>query len=896
MKLGHVFLSLCRRRRLEADLAEEMRLHLEARIQENITAGMTPEEARYAALRRFGGMDQVKEQCRDQHRDAWGERFLFTPFRLLRHGFGSVRRTPILALTIVGTLGIALAACVLVFSFLNNFLLRPLPFGNAAQLVVVYEHSLKGGRGNAIALTYDNLVAIEERAGTFSRLGILQSDSALVHNEDGAEAASLLRVSADLFPLVGARAALGSVITPANAENGGERAVVLSDALWRRRFKADAGVIGRTIRIGDQPFHVVGVMPAGFALPMGGQTPEAWPALLPRDYRPTANTAHRFHVRHLLCAELAPGVSVAAANARLNALAATLREEFPKENADRGFFAVSLRENLLGDFGRRLVLLQGAVLLVLVVACFNCLCLLIARGLQRRREFAVRLALGASRGNLLAQLFAESLWLALPAAGLAMILAAVGLPAGISLLPTLTQPGLNALPRPELDGTVAAAVVGTAIVIALAFSALPLFQTRKLNLEAALRDGGRSAGSVRAGRTTRVLAAGQIAVALALLISAALLVRSQRALQRLDIGLPTAQLDLFHVGLRGDHYMRSPDARLQFFERFREQLLTLPGVHAVGVASFFLVEPPSGYQSFVQEGDGGDLAQTEKRALTCSVVPATFSALGIPLLEGRLLTETDIAGHPPVAVVNATLAAKYWPGESALGKRVRLQSLHAGPYAEAWTEIVGVVADVHGTGNQPQVIDMFYMTIAQAQPPGLGMGFYIRHGGVPPDERAYRRALAQVDPTLQLFAHETPVELQERASWQSRFVTRLIGVFALLAVALTLAGIYAVNSFLVGRRTVEFGIRAALGATQSTLLRLVLGDSLRLLAAGLVVGTALAFAGAHSFASLLFGVTPLEPLVYVAAALLMTAACVAATLLPARRAAKIDPVVALRAE
>jgi predicted permease len=890
-----LFRTLFRRRALEAEMAEELALHLEARTRENLAAGMSPEAARYAALRRFGGVEQVKERCRDQQRHPWTERLVVRPWQLLRQGGGSVRRTPLLALTIIGTLGIALAACVLVFAFLNAFLFRPLPLADASRLVVVYEHSIKGGRGSAFTLTYDNLVAIEERANAFSRLGIMRVDSAPLHQGGTAEAAALVRVNADLFPLLGAKAALGTVITPGNVESGGVRAVVLADGLWRRRFAADPAVIGRTVRIGDQPFRVVGVMPADFEMPLGGGALDAWPALLPTDYRPTASTPHRYHVRHLLWAELAPGVSLEVANARLAAVAASLRRETPKENADRDFFAQDLRDNLLGDFGRQLVLLQGAVLLVLVVASFNCVCLLLAQALQRRREFAVRLALGASRGDLFAQLLAESLWLCLPAAALALGLAALALPWGATLLPLHAQPSLGLAGVPVIDGTVMAVVIFAALGIALAFSLVPLVQTRRMNLDRALREGGRSAGARGPRRAARVLAAGQIAVAVALLIAAALLVRSQSSLKQLDRGLPATGLDLFHVGLRGDHYMRDPAARLRFFTHYREALLALPGVEQVGVASFFLGQPPTGYQGFVQEGDGLNSTDTPKRALTCSVLPAIFDAVSLRLIAGRLLQETDGVDRPPVAVVNATLAAKLWPGESPLGKRVRLQSLRAGPYANEWVEIVGVVADVYGSGNQPRVVDTFYLTIAQAQPPGLGMGFYIRHAGPAPGARDYQRILAQVDPTLQIFAHSTPAEFQARSAWQSRFVTQLIGAFAALAVGLALAGVYAVNAFFVTGRTAEFGLRAALGASRQHLLVLVLGDSARIAWVGLAAGMVLAWGAARSLSGLLFGVAPLDLPLYAGAALVMAAACAVATLLPARRAARVDPLTALRA-
>ncbi len=735
----------------------------------------------------------------------------------IRHGFTSLRRTPLLAFTIIATLGIALAATVIVFSFFNSYLLRPLPYGDPSRLLVVYEQSLTGGRDNSARVTYGNVVALQERTAMFSRTGIFRNESATFRGADSTETAFIQRVTADIFPMMGARAALGTVITPANLQVDGLRTIVLSDSLWRRRFGADPAIIGCTIPLDQTPFQVVGVMPADFVVPSGDDNPQAWAALLRSDYQPDERTLRRHH----FWGELAPGRNLASAQAELTTLAASLRTEYPVDNADRGFRAVPLRADLLGSFSRQLFLLQGAVLLVLTVACFNCLCLLIARALQRRREFAVRLALGASLRHLLAQLFAESLWLAGPAAVLATLLAKLALPLGVSLLPPL-----GALPAPQIDATVNAAVTLAALVIAAGFSAVPLLHARRINLESTLREGGRSAGSSGSTRAARFLAGGQIAVALALLICGALLVRSQSALSTLEIGLPVREFDQFRVGLRGNAYLNAA-RRAQFFEQLRQNLLALPGVRDVGVVSFLFSRPPGGYQGFVQEGDGLQLAESPKRALPCFVLPSALNALGFRLIEGRYLADTDEAGKPPVTVISASLAAKFWPGQSPLGKRVRLE----GPRSE-WAEIVGVVSDLTGTGAQPRPIDTFYLTIAQWTPPGLGMGFIVRHSGIPPDERALQRALAQIDPDMQLFAHLSPSEIYARSTWQVTFVTQLVVAFALVAVALTLAGIYAVNSFLVARRIGEFGIRAALGATRLDLLRLVLGASFRVTLAG----------------------------------------------------------------
>lgn len=801
--------------------------------------------------------------------------------------FRSLRRTPLLALTIVGTLAVALAASVLVFSFLNSFLLRPLPSGDNPRLHVVFEHSVKGGRGNFTRVTYGNVVALQE-AAVFARSGIFRNESATFRGVDTTETAFIQRVTPDIFPMMGARAALGDVLTPANAQLGGVRGLVLSDSLWRRRFGADPAIVGRVIQLDTTPFQVVGVMPASFVVPTGDDNPQAWGALLASDIVRDERTQRRHH----FWGELRPGVSLAAAQAELDRLAAALRSEFPRENADRGFFATPLRDSLLGNFGHQLLLLQGAVLLVLAVACFNCLCLLIARAIQRRRELAVRLALGAARRHLLGQLLAESLCLALPGAALALSLAAVILPHGAALLPA-AQVNLQSLPAPQLDLVTTAAVTGAAVLIALVFSCIPLLQTRRLNLESALREGGRSAGSPSGARAARILAAAQVSVALALLIAAALLLRSQAELRRVDPGLPIAEFDQFRVGLRGDAF-RDPARRVRFFEQLRDEVAAIPGVSGVGVASFLFAQAPFGYQGFTQEGDGLELADTPKRALPCFVLPGTLEALGFRLLEGRTLADTDTAGRPPAVVISASLAAKYWPGQSALGRRVRIETVRV-----EWLEVVGVVSDLIGNGNQPQVVDSFYLTISQGNPPGLGMGFIVRRaqpGAAKPDGRDFQAALSRLDPNMQLFAHVSPSAIYAQAAWQSRLVTQLVTGFALLAVALALAGIYAVNSFFVERRISEFGIRAALGASASQLTRLVMGDSLRLAAAGLTAGLFLAYAISRSLQGLLYQVSVVDPAVYLAAALSMTLACAAAALVPARRAARVDPLVALRAE
>lgn len=806
---------------------------------------------------------------------------------LLRHGFASLRRTPTLALTIIATLGIALAGTVIVFSFLNSFILRPLPYGDADHILAIFDASIKAGNSTASRPNEGELLDILDRAkSSFSRFAYMRNESVTVHAGNAVEVDFVQRVNADVFPLMGLRAALGSVITSSNLQTGGVRAVVLSDALWRRRFGADRTVIGSVVQMEDKNYQIVGVMGPDFRTPSGDDNPQAWLALLPEDL----SRNNRFLRRYNLWGLLAPGHSLGAAAGELDALGAALRQEYGRDMEDRTLIVASLRDTLLGNFGQLLLLLQGAVLLVLVVACFNCLCLLIARAIQRRREFAVRLALGAARRHLLAQLLAESVWLALPAAALACSLAELVLPLGTALLPAGDR--VNLLPPPHIDATVVAAVVAMSLLVAFVFSLVPLLQTRRLNLETELRQGARSAGSPAGAKLARFLVGMQIAVTLALLISAALLARSQRHLAQIDPGFPVNEFDQFRLGLRGSGY-QNPAARLVFYDRVLDNLRAIPGVRGATAGTNITTSIPGGYSAFTQEGDGFDMTTTPKHADVRALHPSAISVMGLRILEGRDLAETDTAEHPSVTLVSASAAAKYWPGQSPIGKRVQLGL----PASKGWYQIVGVVSDVLGYGNQPAPTDGFTITLAQASTPGLGMGFYVRTApGFVIPERLLQNSISAVDPTMQFFAHISPAQQYAVAAWQSRFVTQLVVAFALVAVLLSLAGIYAVNSFFVARRTSEFGIRTALGATRADLIRLVLGSSLRTAGWGLLGGVVLAVGASFFFASLLFAVPVLDPLTYAAAVALMAFACVAATLIPARRAAKVDPIIALRTE
>lgn len=801
---------------------------------------------------------------------------------LLRQGLASFFRRPLLSAGIVGTLALAFAATLIVFGLLDTYLLRPLPYANP-RLVAINEYPLATGPASLWRLTFANAADIHDRVGAFSRTAIIRNEAFTVRAPGGSEVAFIQRVTPEFFRLFGQRAALGEIITPANAELGGERALVLSHDLWQRRFGGDRGVIGTSVTLDGRSCRIVGVLPAGTVYPLIGEGQQAWLAMLPEDF----HRDDRGLRRHFMFGELAPDRSLASARAELASLARTLGRDFPETNADKGFTATDLRDALVGTFRRQLLLLQAAVGLVLVVACVNAGCLLLAQAIRRRREFAVRLALGAGTRTLFRQFFVESLVLSVTAAVLGLLLAGWLAPLTTALLPAGSN--LHRLPPPAVTPGVAAGAGALALVIALGFSLVPLLQARRLNLEATLRDGGRQLGSFSGGTATRLLVSLQVAVALALLIAATLLVRSFHAVQQLDRGMPVEQLYSFRVGTRGDAYA-DPDARVRYFESVIAKLRELPHVAAGGAADYALPSVPGSFLGFVQEGDGLLLGETPKRAVRRYVSPGLFDTLRLTLRAGRWLDDSDRADTRRVAVVSQSLADKYWPGQDPVGRRVRIEGA-----GEDWWEIVGVVSDVLSHGSQPAVVDSFFIPHTQETPTDTGILIRVR-GAQPLTKEQIDRAVAAVDPENTAYAYSSVADFFSRSAWQTRFSLTLVGIFAALAVTLCLTGVYAVLAFAVAGRSPEFGVRLALGADRADIARLVLRDGLRMTLPGLAGGVVLAALATEGLHHLLYGIDRVDPTAYLAALGGLAVACVAACLIPAARAMRVDPLTALRSE
>ncbi len=801
----------------------------------------------------------------------------------LREGLAAGLRRPLFSGGIILTLGLALAATLLVLGLLDSYLLRPLPYGQPGRLVSIHEYPLATGSGTPWRMTFGNAADIYEHARSFSRTAIVRNESFTAQTPGGMEVAFIQRVTPDFFPMLGITAQLGETIHPANAELDGERALVLSHEFWQRRFGGDLGVIGASVALDGRNCRIVGVLPAETVLPLVGDQQQGWVAMLPVDFERNERTVRR----HFMFGELAPGISLGAVRGELAALARSLGRDHPATNADKGLTAVDLRDALLGNFRRQLLILQATVGLVLAVACVNAGCLLLVQAIRRRREFAVRLAIGAGPGRLFRQFFLESFVLAGLGTGLGLLLAVWLAPLTTFLLPPAS--GLRQLPVPEIGLTVIGAACLLAAVIAAGFSFVPLWQATRLNLEATLRNGARQAGSATGRYSIRLLVSVQVALALALLISAVQLVRSFQEIRSVDHGIPVGQLHSFRLGTRGETYA-DPAARVRYFEAVINRLRELPHVAAGAATDFAFASVPASYFGFIQEGDGLELTATPKRAARRFVSAGLLETLQLRLHAGRWLDEDDRADTARVTVISRSLADKYWPGMDPLGRRVRIEGAPDG-----WWEVVGVVSDIVSHGNQPAVIDSFFLPHTQATPADTGILIRL-HGSQPGTPDQIAQAVQAVDPQASAYLQVRVADFFANSAWQTRFSLTLVGIFAGLAVTLCLTGVYAVQAFAVASRTAEFGVRLALGAAPANIARLVLRDAVRMILPGLLVGLLLAMAASRGIAGLLYGIPRIDPLAYLPAGLILAIACVTASWFPARRATRVDPMVALRAE
>jgi predicted permease len=863
----------------ERELDEEIRSHLAMASRERMEQGESPAEAEANARREFGNAMLVKEVTRDM----WGWRWLETLLQDARYGLRQLRHNPGFTAVAVITLALGIGANTAMFSVVNAVLLRPLPFRNPGRLVAI--HGLPAARVAHLNGLPNFIAGWEDWVGKTRTLrGVSIYDTAGVNVAGGEQPEHLpaAAVSANFFQLLGVGAARGRTFLPQEGSPGHAVAIISYD-LWQGRFAADRSIVGKLIDLAGKPYTVVGVMPPGFEFP--GDT-QIW---VPSFGTVAMTLFGQQAVAIRAVARLKHGITPEQARSEL----AVFLEHMNQGHAGPFTSKVTvtpLRLELVKNVRSVLLVLMGAVGLVLLIACADVANLLMARNAGRAHELAVRAAMGAGRRRLLRQLLTESLLLSL-SGGAAGVAIGAG---GVRLARALISPSVMAAQTIHLDGRVLIFTLAVAVATGVVSGLLPAFGSSKVVLTEALKEAaGRPGPSVSfsADHSLRWgLGSLEVAVALILLIGASLLIESLFTLSNVNPGFRSHHLLTARFFLTGPAYR--PSGRQTAF--YKQVLNRVRALHGVRGAAFVTSLPLGGGVSVMYSVGllGTRTANPDtsgKWAIYCRVSPDYFRAMGIPLLEGRAFNELDRTGSPPVVVVSRTMARRFWPGQDPIGKRIFTFLF----YPPQWMTVVGIVGDVRHWGLTEQPDPEMYVPLLQAPPDSA---FLVVHSNGPLSAADLRRAVQGVDPSEPVAFVQTMQELISVATAGPRFRAELLAIFAGLALLLALIGVYGVVSYSVAQRTHEIGIRMALGAQGSDVLRLLIRQGITLAAAGLSVGIAGALALTRLLSSLLYGVRPTDPPTFVAASLILTGATLLACYIPARRALKVDPMTALRHE
>ncbi len=854
---------------------DELRAYLEASVEEKMRSGHTSDAAMREARREIGSAEAAKEHVRA----AGWEHLLESIWQDLRYAVRAMRRSPGFSAVAILTLALGIGANTAIFSVVNAVLLRPLPYPHPERLVFV--RGISPFRNEPHMRVHMEPADWLSQHRSFENTAIYVSGEVNLAGADHPERVKAVEVSNGFFSVLGI-APLGRPFRPEESITGRDQVAILSSELCGR-FGAAQDVIGRTVTVNGKPLTVIGVMPDGFHFPGRMQIWLPLPLPWSPDKDGVVTTAAIYATT---VARLRPGVTLA--QAQDEAITAAVQPPGDLQDARSSVQVTRIDAALLSSFRPVLILLLGAVALVLLIACADVANLLLTRAVLRRKEIALRAALGASRARLVRQNLTESILLAVLAAAAGLFLAEWSLRALRILIP----PNMVLSGQIQLNGRVLAFTLGISLVSGILFGLFPALHSFRLDLNQSLKEAGTGLSADRGllGRARSVLAVSEVALALTLLIGAGLVLRSFSRLSAVNPGFHIERVLTSRISL-GESLYRQAEKRAQFYAEALRHTAALPGVRDVSFASDL---PLSGavsaaFQFDVKEKNPGRATGDAQLALYNAVSPDYFRVMGIPMLAGRAFTEADRSGAPKVVIVSESLAKAYWPGENPLGKHV---SMSPEPTSD-WMEVVGVAGDTRHFSPAAEPSEELY-TPLQQEPP-LGAYLIVRSAGDPATiSGALRGAIAAVDsnePVSELLT------MQQRLSTSispQRFRTILLSIFAALALVLSAAGIFGVISYWATQRTREIGIRMALGAKRSDVLRLVLGQGMRLTAIGVGLGLAAAFAFSRFIASLLFGVGPDDPLTFAGVTLVLASVSAFACWIPALRAAKVDPIVALR--
>jgi predicted permease len=877
------------RRKREEELDEEIQAHLRMAAEDHAGEGKTAEQgkadqqAHAEALREFGNVALVKEVTRDM----WGYRWLETLLQDIRYGLRQLRRNPGFTVVAVLTLALGIGANTAIFSVVEGVLLKPLPYPHPEELVAVWD-TAPGLNIDDLNPSPSDYFIFREQSRFFQDIGLYMGYSVNITGLAEPEHASAIQVTDGVLPILGVTPILGRSFTRADDSPRSAKTVMLTYGYWQHQFGGDSSLIGKTITVDGTMRQIIGVLPRDFRF--GGPN---LALLLPiqLDRSKTALGSYSFHA----VARLRAGVTLEQANADVARMLPVVLRSFPPppgyslkmfQDARIGPNLRTLKQDVVGDVGKVLWVLMGGIGMVLLIACANVANLLLVRAEGRQQELAIRAALGASRGRIAAEMLFESLILALLGGVLGLGLAYAGLRALVAMAPT----GLPRLNEIGMDGTVVLFTLAISLVSTLLFGSVPALKYGGAALGTGLREGGRSMSESRQRHRSRsVLVVVQVALALVLLVSSGLMIRTFRALTRVDPGFVTpSEIQTFRVDIP-DTEVKEAERVVRTQEEILHKIGAVPGVSSVGISMSVPMDGNEWNDPVLVKDHTyapGEIPLHRYRF----VAPGYFKTLGTPLLAGRDITWGDIYNKVPVAIVSERLAHEYWHDpSSALGRQIRSNT------KDDWHEVVGVVGDVHDDGIDKEPPSSVYWTIA----PNINfVAFSIRspRAGSESLMNEVRQAVWSVDPNLPLADVQTLDFLYRKSMARTSFTLVMLAVAGSMALLLGIVGLYGVIAYSVSRRTHEIGIRLALGAQANDVLKLVVGGGFRLTTLGVGIGLVAALGSTRFLAGLLYGVKPTDLLTFIFVSLLLTAVALLACYIPARRAIKVDPMVALRYE
>jgi putative ABC transport system permease protein len=866
--------SMVQKRKLDAELDEDIRLHLQLAADENVRRGMPADEAMAAAKREFGNVERMKEDYRHER----GLPLLEVIGRDVRLSLRSLGRTPLFALVAILTVGIGIGANTAIFSVVHGILTKRLPYADADRLSLLMLNRPQQNL-ERMPLSLADYLDWRERNTVYDKVAAYGNELFNITGGGDVEQVTGAVATSGFFDVLGVPAAAGRTFLPGEDQPGAAPGVVISHSLWQRRFHGAADTVGRSIVLNGTAYTVLGILPADFEFGVNGA--EVW---CPLKLTPPQRRGPYFL---WVVAHRRDSVTAEQAAAQNRAISGQLETAYPKDNHGVHFVAAPLQEYMVGSLQKPLYVLQGAVLFVLLIASANVGHLILARATARERESAVRVALGATRSRLMSQWLTESMVLALIGGSIGVALAAWG----TTVLKEIAPSNIPRLQSVALDRTVLLYTAVCSLVSAAVFGCLPVVRTSVNHLGDSLKAGGRGLQVIRPRLRSAVIIA-EVALSLMLLVGAGLLLKSFLRLQSVDPGFTPSNVLSALISVDPSRYSTN-EQLLVFYHELLERVRRIPGVVDAGLGNSL---PPNVLEltdSFSIEGRPWPTEQSAPIGPVLFVTPEYFSTLSIPVTRGRNFSVDDRLNSVQVTIISETMAERYFPGQDPIGKRIKV----GGPERpEApWMEIIGIVGDAKYSGLETAFEPTRYQAISQV--PWLGVYLVVKTAGEPSGIVAeLRRNLAQIDPEVPLARLATMNDAMQGAVTQPRFRTQLLSVFSAIGLLLAAGGIYGVMSYSVSKRTQEIGLRMSLGARNRDVLWMVIGEGLALGCAGIVLGVIGSLALTRVLRTLLFEVTPTDPITFIMVSAFLLCVMLAACYLPARRAARVDPMSALKYE